>query len=81
MLAQHERWSHLTKHITPSQLCEPFEYVTTDGEARRGVTGLVLQHVVNHATHHRGQISVILTKLGLPAIVLDAPACPEYKLD
>lgn len=33
--------------------------------------GVMLAHVFNHQTHHRGQIHAILTSLGQPSIVLD----------
>ena len=31
----------------------------------------IVTHLVNHGTHHRGQISAALTALGRPAPVLD----------
>jgi uncharacterized damage-inducible protein DinB len=31
----------------------------------------MLQHLVNHGTHHRGQISAVLTRLGHPAPAMD----------
>lgn len=33
--------------------------------------GMMLAHVFNHQTHHRGQIHAILTSLGQPSTVLD----------
>jgi uncharacterized damage-inducible protein DinB len=48
-----------------------FEYATTKGKPQNKVLGPVLMHVFNHATHHRGQVSAALTRLGRPAPALD----------
>lgn len=44
--------------LSPSGACAPFTYRNTRGEELGGVRSLMLAHVVNHGTHHRGQISV-----------------------
>ena len=41
------------------------------GENRETPYVPTLMHVFNHATHHRGQISTVLTQLGLPAPEMD----------
>ena len=43
------------------------EYKVMNGEATQSVFWHMLQHVVNHATYHRGQITTMLRQLGAPA--------------
>jgi uncharacterized damage-inducible protein DinB len=40
------------------------EYTMINGEARRSVFWHMLQHVVNHASYHRGQVTTLLRQLG-----------------
>jgi uncharacterized damage-inducible protein DinB len=47
-------------------------YTTTRGQAVALPFSTTLAHVFNHGTHHRGQITAALTKLGQP--------CPELDL-
>ena len=41
-----------------------FDYTTLGGDARSTVFWHMLQHVVNHASYHRGQITTMLRQLG-----------------
>ncbi len=52
-------------------LSQVLAYHNSRGEAFSRVLADVLLHLVNHGTHHRGQISAALTALGQPAPVLD----------
>jgi uncharacterized damage-inducible protein DinB len=49
-----------------SHLDRVFEYKTLNGQENRSVFWHMLQHVVNHATYHRGQITTMLRQLGAP---------------
>jgi uncharacterized damage-inducible protein DinB len=40
------------------------EYTMLNGEARASVFWQMLQHVVNHASYHRGQVTTMLRQLG-----------------
>ena len=42
------------------------EYTMINGDARRSVFWHMLQHVVNHASYHRGQVTTMLRQLGAP---------------
>jgi uncharacterized damage-inducible protein DinB len=39
-------------------------YTNTKGEQATYPVGQILRHVVNHATHHRGQVATLLRQLG-----------------
>ena len=41
-------------------------YTMLNGDARQSVFWHMLQHVVNHASYHRGQVTTMLRQLGAP---------------
>lgn len=41
-----------------------YEFKLISGQESRGVFWHMLQHVVNHATYHRGQVTTMLRQLG-----------------
>ncbi|KAI8929407.1 DinB family protein [Entophlyctis helioformis] len=64
----------LIKHIEdmPSFDAEKLlVYKTSSGADRSQEFGKAYIHVVNHATHHRGQISAAVTRFGLDPPVMD----------
>jgi uncharacterized damage-inducible protein DinB len=44
---------------------QPVRYGNTRGEAKELPLGVILAHLFNHQTHHRGQASHILRQLGV----------------
>lgn len=48
-------------------------YTDTEGNRRESPLALQLGHAFNHATHHRGQVTAVITRLGFEAPVLDLP--------
>ena len=50
-----------------NELDRVFKYRTFDGQDMQSVFAHMLQHVVNHATYHRGQITTMLRQLGASA--------------
>jgi uncharacterized damage-inducible protein DinB len=43
------------------------EYTTFKGDPSRSIFWQMLQHVVNHATFHRGQVTTMLRQMGMAA--------------
>lgn len=43
---------------------QPIEYRTTDGRAQAQPFWQLLQHLVNHGSYHRGQVTTMLRQLG-----------------
>lgn len=50
-----------------NELDRAFRYRTFDGQEMESLFSQMLQHVVNHATFHRGQLTTMLRQLGAPA--------------
>jgi uncharacterized damage-inducible protein DinB len=50
-----------------NQLDRVLRYRTFDGQEMESTFSQMLQHVVNHATFHRGQVTTMLRQLGVPA--------------
>lgn len=49
---------------TEDDLARSFDYKLLSGQPGRSTFQQVLQHVVNHATYHRGQVTTMLRQLG-----------------
>lgn len=70
--AQAARWPALLAAADAATLGRRLEYRSlVAGECCSSVWAQTLLHVVNHATHHRGQMSAVLTRLGQPAPQMD----------
>lgn len=69
--AETTEWEPLLHLYTDDALARPFTYTNM----RRIPVSIrladALLHVFNHATHHRGQISAIVTRLGYPPPEMD----------
>jgi uncharacterized damage-inducible protein DinB len=50
-----------------NELDRAFKYRLLDGQEMESLFSQMLQHVVNHATFHRGQVTTMLRQLGAPA--------------
>lgn len=48
-------------------------YKTTEGELVCKPVALICQHIFNHQTHHRGQLTCILSQLGVDYGCMDLP--------
>ncbi len=48
-------------------------YQTTEGEQLTKKVADVTQHLFNHQTHHRGQLTCVLSQLGVDYGCMDLP--------
>jgi uncharacterized damage-inducible protein DinB len=71
IIEQCERWTAYTTALTEADLEAVLRYTDTSGKEQCRDAGATLLHVFNHGTHHRGQISGILTALHTDAPCMD----------
>jgi len=64
--------------LSDDDLAAPFSYRNSHNLPFTKTLGLVLSHVFNHQTHHRGQVTTLLSQAGLDIGSTDlAPMVPE----
>ena len=59
------------KGLSEQQIAEPFLYKDMQGNPHRLPMIFTMQHVANHSTYHRGQITTMLRQLGAAAVSTD----------
>jgi uncharacterized damage-inducible protein DinB len=71
--ALREAWSVLERRLQAvlvrlgdDGVAGSLEYRGFDGKPRREPFAMMLQHVVNHGSYHRGQITMMLRQIGVP---------------
>lgn len=64
-------WANEVQWLTDERCFEPIHYETTRGQKRTLPLVDILQHVINHATEHRSQLTPILYHLDVPTEPLD----------
>lgn len=70
------RWA--ADGVTDAWLAAPFTYGSKVVGRRRTMPGWVLvTHVLNHGTHHRGQATTLMTQLGIDPGVTDLLVMPS----
>lgn len=57
--------------LTEDDLQTPISYTNTKGESYSTPLVQMMQHLVNHATYHRGQIVTMLRQLGVKPVNTD----------
>jgi uncharacterized damage-inducible protein DinB len=62
--AIHERWRIWAAELTDEAAQAPLEYRDMKGNSYRQPVWQLVLHVVNHGTHHRGQVSGFLRSMG-----------------
>ncbi|PHZ60378.1 damage-inducible protein DinB [Photobacterium leiognathi] len=72
----------ITQAFTPSTCGEIVKYTTTTGQLIERNVGEFCQHIFNHQTHHRGQLTCILSQFNvdfgctdLPIVVPEGACC------
>ncbi len=68
-----QAWQPLLEAWPEARLTGRLEYRRIGGQAMSLPFHATLAHVFNHGTHHRGQVSAVLTACGRPAPELDLP--------
>ena len=65
--------------LTPQWLEQTLTYVSkVDGSNRTAPNWVLVMHLFNHQIHHRGQITTLLTQLGLDLGSTDLPFMPQF---
>jgi len=70
-------WS---QSLTAEWLAQTLTYVSkVDGKQRTAPHWVLVTHVFNHQTHHRGQLTTILTQQGIDVGSTDLPFMPRFE--
>lgn len=65
--------------LTPQWLAEPLTYTSKiDGKIRTAPKWVLVTHLFNHQTHHRGQVTTLLSQMGLDVGTTDIPFMAEF---
>jgi uncharacterized damage-inducible protein DinB len=57
--------------LSVADLDRSFEYRDSKGNPHRNILGETLQHLANHGTYHRGQVTTLLRQLGAKPVSTD----------
>jgi uncharacterized damage-inducible protein DinB len=71
ILINRENFSHSHQILQTSELDSIIAYKNLKGENFQNSLRDILFHVINHATHHRGQIATLLKENNLHAVTMD----------
>jgi uncharacterized damage-inducible protein DinB len=78
-VAEDARIEAFLADATEEFLAKEVRYVNSEGEHHADPAGLLLAHLFNHQTHHRGQVHVMLTQTAVrpPALDMHRAIRPE----
>jgi len=81
VVALRDRWTRIEEHraawfgsLKDGAVAETIRYKTTAGRAFEAPLWQLVQHVVNHSTYHRGQVTTLLRQLKAKAVSTDLVA-------
>jgi uncharacterized damage-inducible protein DinB len=67
-----------TSTLTPEWLAQRLTYISkVDGRERTVPKWILVTHLFNHQTHHRGQVTTLLSQRGLDIGSTDIPFMPH----
>lgn len=73
-----ERWTAIERHrenwfkaLRPSEVSEVVAYKSRDGRSYEAPMFQLIQHVVNHASYHRGQVTTLLRRIDARTVPTD----------
>ncbi len=69
--AQDESFIRLVAGLPAERLDQPLDYANTKGQRFQTPLRLVMGHIINHQTHHRGQVHDMLSQTAVPPPELD----------
>jgi len=61
----------LTTLLTDEELSQPISYQNSKGEVANKTLFNLLMHLFNHQTHHRGQVTTLLSQAGIDIGITD----------
>lgn len=61
--------------VSEGQLAEKLDYKNFKGDSYSNKLGLLAQHLFNHQTHHRGQVTTLLSQAGIDVGETDLLVC------
>lgn len=65
--------AELASNLNDSDYSLTIEYTTTEGQQMSKKLGAYVTHLFNHQTHHRGQLSCVLSQFGIDYGCTDLP--------
>lgn len=66
------------EHLSADWLAAPFTFTSAAyQQSRTAPTWVLVTHMFNHQTHHRGQLTTLLSQLGYEPGITDLPWLPD----
>jgi len=66
-----KKWLEYVSRLDEAELEEEIDYKTLSFGPSRNPRWQIIQHVVNHGTYHRGQVTTLLRQLGAKGVSTD----------